>query len=48
MSKKSNAYLKSEFENKRKNPIELGDDSNLDLDFKPIRIGREISVLQLS
>ena len=38
----------SGFEVKKKNPIQLGDDSNLDKDFKPIKIGGESTILNLS
>ena len=36
------------FESKRKNPIELGDDSNLEPNLKPIKIGGKNSILELS
>lgn len=36
------------YELKKKNTIELGDDSNLDNDFKPIKIGGESSIINLS
>ena len=36
------------YELKKKNAIELGDDSNLDNDFKPIKIGGESSIINLS
>ena len=35
-------------ETKRKNPIELGDDSNLGSDFKPIKVGGKTTILDLS
>ena len=38
----------SGFEVKKKNPIQLGNDSNLDKDFKPIKIGGESTILNLS
>ena len=36
------------FEAKRKNPIELGDDSNIEANLKPIKIGGKNSILELS
>jgi len=36
------------FESKRKNPVELGDDSNLEPNLKPIKIGGKNSILELS
>ena len=38
----------SDFEPKRKNPIQLGSDSNLDNDFKPLKIGGESTGLEFS
>jgi len=38
----------SDFEPKRKNPISLGSDSNLDNDFKPLKIGGESTGLEFS
>ena len=40
--------LAKNFEIKRKNPIELGDDSNLETNLKPIKIGGKNSILELS
>ena len=36
------------FESKRKNPIKLGDDSNIDTNLKPVKIGDKNSILELS
>ena len=36
------------FEPSRKNPIMLGDDSQLDSELKPIKIGGKTSILELS
>ena len=41
-------YIDKRYEAKRKNSITLGDDSNLATDFKPIKIGGENTVLELS
>ena len=48
MPKRRSKIHLDEFEVKRKNPIELGDDSNLASDFKPIKIGGETTILELS
>jgi len=37
-----------EYENKRRNPIELGEDSNLAQDLKVIKVGGKNSILELS
>ena len=36
------------FESKRKNPIKLGNDSNIDINLKPVKIGDKNSILELS
>ena len=38
----------SDFEPKRKNPISLGSDSNMDNDLKPLKIGGETTPLKIS
>jgi len=38
----------SDFEPKRKNPISLGSDSNIDNDLKPLKIGGETTPLKIS
>ena len=38
----------SDFEPKRKNPIQLGSDSNMDNDLKPLKIGGETTPLKIS
>ena len=38
----------SDFEPKRKNPISLGSDSNIDKDFKPLKIGGKNTGLEFS
>jgi len=48
MPKRRSKIHLDEFEVKRKNPIELGDDSNLASDFKPIKIGGDPTIINLS
>ena len=38
----------SDFEPKRKNPISLGSDSNIDTDFKPLKIGGKSTGLEFA
>ena len=48
MPRKGSIITRESVDFKRKNPITLGDDSNLETDFKPIKIGGENTVLELS
>ena len=46
--KSINTSSPSDFEPKRKNPISLGSDSNIDNDFKPLKIGDVSTGLEFS